>query len=291
MAEQVNHPSHYNQHPAGIECIDVIRHYTCDVANALKYLWRAGLKPELGKEDAEKEIEDLQKALWYIEDYQQNASGLHCAEAKSELMQVYVEKITGHSIIDITRGYTGDVALAIGQLLQIGLVVNGVVHTQYRWPVILDDCKKCIHGRIDKIYCDASDKNLDEIRQIFRGELVEGMGYAKPGGEREDEPDDYDPLNIIIQAGNAYCLSDKTKQKPNGAMYNPCELCALRHECDDTGTNSPCELLYARNNQYLREVGRVKYNRHFGTISVTDEMKELEIENRKLEEELKRDGK
>ena len=148
-----------------------------------------------------------------------------------------------------------------------------------------------IHGRIDKIYCDASDKNIDEIRQIFRGELVEGMDYAKPGGEREDEPDDYDPLNIIIQEGNAYCLSDKTKQKPNGAMYNPCELCALRHECDETGTNSPCELLYARNNQYMREVGRAKYDRHSGTISVTDEMKELEIENRKLEEELKRDGK
>lgn len=149
--KNVNHPQHYNQHPAGIECISIIRHYTCDIANALKYLWRAGLKPELGKDDVVKEVEDLKKALWYIEDYQQNASGLHCAEAKSELMQVYVEKITGHSIIDITRGYTGDVALAIGQLLQIGLVVNGVVYAQYRWPVILDDCKNCINGRIEKI--------------------------------------------------------------------------------------------------------------------------------------------
>ena len=36
--EHVNHPKHYNQHPAGIECIDIIRHYTCDIANALKYL-------------------------------------------------------------------------------------------------------------------------------------------------------------------------------------------------------------------------------------------------------------
>ena len=30
--EQVNHPKHYNSHPAGIECIDIIRHYTCDIA-------------------------------------------------------------------------------------------------------------------------------------------------------------------------------------------------------------------------------------------------------------------
>ena len=57
--EHVNHPQHYNSHPNGIECIDIIRHYVCDIANAIKYLWRAGLKVELGMEDAEKEIEDL----------------------------------------------------------------------------------------------------------------------------------------------------------------------------------------------------------------------------------------
>lgn len=290
MAEQVNHPSHYNQHPAGIECIDIIRHYTCDVANALKYLWRAGLKPEMGKEDAEKEIEDLEKALWYIEDYQ-NSRDHHIAEAKPELMESYIQSVTGHTPFEITKGYDDSISLAIFMLLQMGLVVNGAVYAVYGWPKMLDDCKAHIHHRIDKIYCDASDKNLDEIRQIFRGEPIEGMDYAKPGCEREDEPSDYDPLNIIIQAGNAYCLSDETKQKPNGAMYNPCELCALRHECDDAGTNSPCELLFARNNQYLREVGRAKYDRHFGTISVTDEMKAMEIENRKLEEELKNDGK
>ena len=59
--EYVNHPAHYNQHPAGIECIDIIRHYTCDIANAIKYLWRAGLKPEMGKQDAEKKIIEQQE--------------------------------------------------------------------------------------------------------------------------------------------------------------------------------------------------------------------------------------
>ena len=151
MSEHVNHPKHYNQHPAGIECIDIIRHYSCDVANALKYLWRAGLKPEQGKDDAEKEVEDLKKALWYIDDYKQHAQGLHCSEAKSELMQLYVEHVTGHSIIDISKGYAANIALAMGQLLQIGLVVDGIVYTQYRWPVILDDCKRCIQERIDHI--------------------------------------------------------------------------------------------------------------------------------------------
>lgn len=66
--ESVNHPKHYNSHPSGVECIDIIRHYCYDIGAAIKYLWRAGLKTEEGMTDREKEIEDLRKAIWYIED-------------------------------------------------------------------------------------------------------------------------------------------------------------------------------------------------------------------------------
>lgn len=66
--ESVNHPVYYNSHPSGIECIDIARHYCFDIGNALKYLWRAGLKQDADKTDKEKEIEDLQKAIWYIND-------------------------------------------------------------------------------------------------------------------------------------------------------------------------------------------------------------------------------
>lgn len=59
--EQVNHPQHYNSHPAGIECIDVIEHFPFNLGTAMKYLWRAGLKPGVDTEI------DLQKAIWYIE--------------------------------------------------------------------------------------------------------------------------------------------------------------------------------------------------------------------------------
>ena len=58
MAE-VDHPQHYNQHPAGIECIDVVEWFNFNVGNAIKYLWRAGLKG--------KTLKDLKKAKWYIE--------------------------------------------------------------------------------------------------------------------------------------------------------------------------------------------------------------------------------
>ena len=66
--DNVNHPSHYTSHPSGIECITITRHYCFAIGSAIKYLWRAGLKKEQGLEDKEKEIEDLRKAIWYIND-------------------------------------------------------------------------------------------------------------------------------------------------------------------------------------------------------------------------------
>lgn len=66
--DNVNHPKHYTSHPSGIECIEITRHYCFAIGNAIKYLWRAGLKRENGMEDNAKEIEDLEKAVWYIQD-------------------------------------------------------------------------------------------------------------------------------------------------------------------------------------------------------------------------------
>lgn len=65
--ERVNHPKHY-QHPSGIECITIARHHDFNIGNALKYIWRAGLKQEQGLTPIEKQIEDLQKAVFYIQD-------------------------------------------------------------------------------------------------------------------------------------------------------------------------------------------------------------------------------
>lgn len=55
-------PSHYKTHPSGIECIEITRHLNFNVGNAIKYLWRNGLK------DNESSIDDLNKAIWYIND-------------------------------------------------------------------------------------------------------------------------------------------------------------------------------------------------------------------------------
>ena len=68
-SNNVEHPSHYTSHPSGVECITVTRHFCFDIGNAIKYLWRAGLKKEQGMSNLEKEIEDCNKAIWYIKDY------------------------------------------------------------------------------------------------------------------------------------------------------------------------------------------------------------------------------
>jgi hypothetical protein len=60
VAEAVNHPPHYTAHPSGIECIQVTEYMNFCLGNAVKYIWRAGLK----NSDA---LEDLRKAHWYIE--------------------------------------------------------------------------------------------------------------------------------------------------------------------------------------------------------------------------------
>lgn len=58
MPDTVNNPPHYNQHPAGIECIDVVEHFGFNVGNAIKYLWRADHKGA--------PLDDLRKAAWYV---------------------------------------------------------------------------------------------------------------------------------------------------------------------------------------------------------------------------------
>lgn len=58
--DAVNHPPHYTSHPSGIEAIQITEHMNFCLGNAVKYIWRAGLK-------SNSPVEDLKKAAWYIE--------------------------------------------------------------------------------------------------------------------------------------------------------------------------------------------------------------------------------
>jgi hypothetical protein len=58
MTDAIN-PSHYQDHPSGIQCIQITEHMNFCLGNAIKYIWRAGLKNNA--------IEDLEKARWYLD--------------------------------------------------------------------------------------------------------------------------------------------------------------------------------------------------------------------------------
>ncbi len=69
-ADSVNHPKHYTwlKELCGIEVIDITRHMNFCCGNALKYILRAGHKKDASLTDTDKQIEDLNKAIWYIND-------------------------------------------------------------------------------------------------------------------------------------------------------------------------------------------------------------------------------
>jgi len=61
--EKVNHPQHYGGTHNPYEAIKVIEAWELGfcLGNVVKYISRAG------KKDSNKEIEDLEKALWYLQ--------------------------------------------------------------------------------------------------------------------------------------------------------------------------------------------------------------------------------
>jgi hypothetical protein len=63
MKEKINHPEYYGGIENQFEVIKIIEHYNLGfhLGNVLKYILRAGVK------DQDTEIQDLEKARWYIE--------------------------------------------------------------------------------------------------------------------------------------------------------------------------------------------------------------------------------
>lgn len=86
--DPVNHPSHYTSHPSGVECIDITEHMSFNIGNAMKYLWRAGLK------DTTSQSQDLDKAMWYIRREIDRQKRLY------DFQPGTTRKVDGYTIID-----------------------------------------------------------------------------------------------------------------------------------------------------------------------------------------------
>ncbi|SLH42800.1 DUF3310 domain-containing protein [Mycobacteroides abscessus] len=82
----INHPPHYNLHPSGIECIWVTRLMTYTCGNAVKYVWRTDHKN--GKQD-------LEKAIWYLEDAVRHADPVYLAGKYDEAFDL-LDRVMEH---------------------------------------------------------------------------------------------------------------------------------------------------------------------------------------------------
>lgn len=59
-SDAVNHPAHYTEGFGGHEVIEITEWLNFNRGNAVKYICRAGVK------NPDTEIEDLEKARWYL---------------------------------------------------------------------------------------------------------------------------------------------------------------------------------------------------------------------------------
>lgn len=100
--DNVNHPKHYTSDPSGIECINITRHRNFNVGNAIKYLWRAGIKEDKDRKLIDKQIEDLNKAVWYLVDEIHRLGG-RCT-VKTDSINTCLP-IDNESIIDAALNY------------------------------------------------------------------------------------------------------------------------------------------------------------------------------------------
>jgi hypothetical protein len=97
MTDNVNNPKHYNNHPSGIECIQVTEHMNFNLGNAIKYLWRT---------DHKNGVEDLKKAAWYINREIQKLEN-QAPYLKSEKEKIYnIKEVSGNHMTNLTWART-----------------------------------------------------------------------------------------------------------------------------------------------------------------------------------------
>ena len=115
--ERVDHPRHYNQHSSGIECIELIEHLPCNLGNAVKYLWRCGLKT------TETPLRDLKSALWYHQREVERIRvfEIHGSIGMSGAKTDTVWRAHARRIVDIEYRLSSD-EFGIGRTCQLGVL-------------------------------------------------------------------------------------------------------------------------------------------------------------------------
>lgn len=98
MADMVNHPPHYKGE--FFECIEITRHLPHNLANAFKYMYRFRSKgnPQ----------QDLDKAIWYLEDFINNVCPTKMGELQIQALGVSAKYIAASGLLHKLDQYTED---------------------------------------------------------------------------------------------------------------------------------------------------------------------------------------
>ncbi len=105
--EKVDHPRHYNQHPSNIETIEIIEHLPCNLSNAVKYIWRCGLK------QTSTPLRDLQSAKWYTERESQRIDLFELADEQAPKTDVVWRALARKVIIAEPEGILSEYLSAL----------------------------------------------------------------------------------------------------------------------------------------------------------------------------------
>lgn len=84
--DEVNHPVHYTAY-VGIEVIQLTEQMNFNRGNAVKYIARAGLK------SYDTEIQDLEKAAWYIQREIERVFNKRARDDSAEALAAFRQKL------------------------------------------------------------------------------------------------------------------------------------------------------------------------------------------------------
>lgn len=213
--DNVNHPSHYVSHPSGVETINITREFEFALGNAWKYLMRFRYKG--------KPKEDLEKAVWYMNDYM-NHRDLY-AEFTVKLGSEKTENLINNARKVIAAEKIPEVEHAMRAILEQALFGRNVVCDFIKAKVELELQVEHIATslfRVDEFDADvafadtmiAADKLLQRISEVETGEKLreEAVKKAEETADKAETWCNCDLQEVDTDRVVQVWVDDKTKE-------------------------------------------------------------------------------
>ena len=211
--DNVNHPSHYVSHPSGVETINITREFEFALGNAWKYLMRFRYKG--------KPKEDLEKAVWYMNDYMSHRD-LY-AEFTVKLGNEKTENLINNARKVIAAEKIPEVKHAMRAILEQALFGRNVVCDFIKAKLELEDqvekiaTSLILGDEFDVASANtmiAADELLQRISEVETGEKLRAEA-AKKAEETADKAETWfknDIADIDADRVVQVWVDDKTKE-------------------------------------------------------------------------------